>query len=310
MTVQWIILVAGMLAMVLGSDWLVKGSVRLSRLIGVSEFFIAVVVIGIGTSLPELFISIFAGADGNGALAVGNAIGSNVINIFGILGIGALLRPISTDGKNHSLDIAFLWLASVAFLWAIAGGEISRLNGAVLFAIFIAYVIFSHGRNKTDKISNSTESSEHKLIGIFLPLIAGAVVLWLGGNYFMDALAAITKNLGISQALAGIIITAPGTSMPELLVTIIAAIRKKPAIAIGNIIGSNISNICIVAGGAAMLSPLAVPLGLIKFDIWLMLAATGILCLCLLYMKKLSRPLGFAFLAALSAYFYFSVLFD
>jgi cation:H+ antiporter len=299
-----VILILALLAMLWGADMLVNGCVRLSRRIHLSPFFVSVIIIGVGTSLPELIISIISAAGGNGTLAVSNTIGSNIVNILGILGIGALIYPIAANYRAHKMDLAFVWLASVGLMYTIADGTVSRGDGIMLLLIFIAYVLFSMREHKyTPPAAHRHSEKMHLFYKIAVPIVFGIALLYFGSDYFMRSLESIAKNLGMNSTLAGILIVAPGTSAPELLITIMAAIRRQAGVALGNILGSNMANIVIVVATGALIAPLAVSPHLLHIDIWIMLGALMLLSVMMRFFGKISRTVGIVFLCILGAYF-------
>lgn len=295
----WILLFSGLVVMIFGADWLIHGCTHLAHRIGISEFIVSIFIIGIGTSLPELIVSIISSINNQSEIIVGNSVASNVINIFGILGLGALLYPITTDGKHRKIDIAFLFLSAIAMLYCVADGTVSRIDGFILLFIFIAYIIFF----KSSKEFKKNKPVHIHTTKIIFPIIFGIIALYFGSDYFLSALNTVIESYNINETIAGILIVAPATSFPELLVTILAAIKKRPGIALGNILGSNLTNLAIVVGSSAIIGPLIVSKHILSLDIWVMVIATCILCWQLLNNKKISRITGFLYLSLLEAYF-------
>lgn len=296
---NWIIFLTSLTVMILGADWLVRGCIHLAHRIGISEFIVSVFIIGLGTSAPELVVSIMSSLNNQSGLVIGNAIGSNIINIFGILGIGALFYPMTTNGKKRKLDIAFLFLSAIAMLYSVSDGIISRFDGIVLIALFVSYFVFL-------KYNKDFEKKAHvqiHLSKILIPIITGSFALYFGSEYFMQSLNEIIISNGISETMAGLFILAPGTSAPELLVTILAIIRRRPGIALGNILGSCLINISLVIGSSALIAPLIVSKHVLSIDIWVMIFAISILCWQLLNTKKLSKITGVLYLLLLIGYF-------
>jgi cation:H+ antiporter len=289
--------------MVFGADWLVKGCSRLARRIGISEFIVSVVIIGIGTTAPEIIVSILSSAKGYGSLAISNAIGSNIFLILGIFAIGVLLHPITIDYHKRKLELYFVFLAATAMMWTVIDGTISRIDGMVLFSIFLAYIIAYRIKNINTLKKNKPEYIHIKKI--LIPLIAGILGLYFGSKYFMSALETIALNYSLNERIMGILIVAPGTSVPELLVTIIASIRKHSGIILGNILGSNIANISLAVAGASFMSPLTVSKYTLSLDIWVMVGATALLCWQLSHFKKISKLTGIIYLSLLGIYIYF-----
>ncbi|MCL2331345.1 MAG: hypothetical protein FWC61_02255 [Proteobacteria bacterium] len=330
---QWVYLSIGLLGMLAGANWLVRGCVAFARRMRVSEFVVSVIIIGIGTSLPELMVSLISGTRDLGALVVSNNIGSNIINILGILGLGAILRPIVLSGKKHLGDLFFLGLASVVFAVMVWTAPITQTDGVMLLLILAAYFIWEWMRDHSKKRALSdkrkpakpaarapekawearifrfaTADGTKRLMTILLMILAGVAALYACSEIFMNALEKISKANNLSQTMAGILIVAPGTAVPELLVTVIAAIRVRPEIAIGNIIGSNLMNIVLVVAFGAIVADLPVPARLANFDIWVMLGAAALLYFNLLYHRRLSRATGALYLTLLAAYLWAAVV--
>lgn len=300
---SWIILIFSLVAMALGADWLVRGCSRLAARIGVSEFLVSVIIIGIGTTLPEIIVSLLSTGHGMGTLVVSNCIGSNTLRILGVFGMGLLLQPMVTNGQKRKIDIYFAFLAAIALMWTIADGAVTAFDGAVLLGIFAAYCaahwINSVQHPKKIKTKNIRPSK------IVFPLFASIVALYLGSQYFMEALTVITADLNLDERMAALLIVAPGTSAPEILITIIAAARKRAGIILGNILGANLANIALAVGISAFIIPLPVSSKILKLDIWVMVAATAVFCGLLLQFKRLPRWIGAVFLAALGLYYFF-----
>lgn len=298
----WIILFSSLIVMIFGANWLIRGCVRMAKRIRVSEFIVSVIIIGLGTTAPEILVSILSSAKGYGGLAVGNAIGSNIIRILGIFGIGVLLHPVVVDFQKRKLELYFVLLSAVIMLWTIVDGTVSKFDGMVLIFIFIAYII-------AKKIKSSQEINKIKKeyihpYKIIIPLIAGIVGLYIGSKYFMNALESIAFTYNLDERIMGIFIVATGTSIPELLVTIIAALKKRTGIVLGNILGANIINISLAVGTAAIVAPLTVSKYIISFDIWVMIGVTALFFFQLSLEKKISRFTGIFYLTLLGLYFY------
>lgn len=291
---NWIIILFSLVAMGLGADWLVRGCSRLARKIGVSEFLVSIIIIGIGTTAPEIIVSLISSAKGMGTLVVSNAVASNIFRILGVLGLGALLHPLTTRGAKRKLDLYFVLLATIVFAWTIVDGSVSAFDGIMLFAVFAAYAI-AHGI-KSFPYSHKVRTENIHLSRI-LPFIIGSIAaLYLGSHYFMQALLEIAGNYGLSERTAAILIVAPGTSAPEILITIIAATRKRASIIIGNILGSNMANICLAVAASAQIAPLAVANEIINIDIWILIGITALFCWQMLHFRRLGRWTGIFYL--------------
>lgn len=274
-----------------------RGCNQLARRFGVSEFLVSIVIIGIGTTIPEILISLISADMGMGTLVVSNAIASNTFRILGILGLGACIHPLTTIGHKRSLDIYFVLMATVAMMWAIVDGVVSASDGIVLGMVFVAYLL-AHGVKSFHKPVH-IEHEKVRISKIIPPIIGSMVALYFGSEYFMDALLEIASNYSLPERLVAAWIVAPGTSAPEILITIIAAFRKRASIIIGNILGSNIVNICLAVAASAQIAPLLVTPEIIAFDIWVLVGITALFCWQMLHFKRLGRITGILYILLL-----------
>jgi cation:H+ antiporter len=263
MIVQILILVAGLALVVWGADALVDGASAVARRFGLSEFIIGLTIVGMGTSAPEMVVSFIGAAEGNADISLGNVVGSNVFNTLLILGITALLLPMPVTPENRKKDIPMnivitlllIGLGLEHTLFGFGTDGLSRWDGLVLVAVFALYIgrSFRQGAGKEE----TSEAEKMPLWKAALWIVLGLTALILGGNWFVDSATFIAKALGVSDKFIAITILAGGTSMPELATCVAAAVKKKGQLALGNIIGSNIFNILLILGGAAIIHPLS-----------------------------------------------------
>jgi cation:H+ antiporter len=277
---EWLVLFLTLGAMLLGANWLVRGCTSLAQRFGVSEFIVSFLIIGIGTSLPELMVAILGGARDMGTLVLANTVSSNIFNTLGILGVGALLYPIVLQGHKYISDMIFMCIAGVALTVMIFLGPIGFWEGLILLGLFFAYLMWSWRNRQSHR--RPPKRAIYSSLKTLLLIVSGIFAIVFAGDYFMNALQLIIADYNLSQTLAGILIVAPGTSIPELLVTIIASFRKQPQIAVGNIIGSSFVNIVLIVAVGALISDLDVTAHLKYLDIWVMLGAFALLCFNLL----------------------------
>ncbi len=264
MAIQFAILVAGLVLIVLGANYLVEGSSSIARKFGLSEFIIGLTIVGIGTSTPEMVVSFMSAFKGNADMAIGNVVGSNIFNTLIILGITALISPMLITKSNLKRDIPMniivtallIVLGLNATIFGKGEDVLSRLDGLILLAIFAWYM---YGSFKNDQTEESNEEEvKQRSIGISLLMIAGGLAgLVFGGNLFVDSATALAKLFGVSDKFIAITILAGGTSMPELATCVVAAYKGKGQLALGNILGSNIGNILLILGGASLITPLS-----------------------------------------------------
>ncbi len=264
MIIQILLLLVGLALVVFGADYLVEGASAVARKFGLSEFVIGLTIVGMGTSAPEMVVSFIGAAQGNADIALGNVVGSNIFNTLLILGLTALILPMGISADNRRKDIPVNILTTVLLivlglehtLFGFGTDGLSRLDGAILVVLFIAYMWSSF----TKKTAETTQENEAKPIKPWLAaimIIGGLGGLVAGGNLFVNSATAIAKALGVSDKFIAITILAGGTSMPELATCVAAAIKKKGQLALGNIIGSNIFNILLILGGSALIHPLS-----------------------------------------------------
>lgn len=265
MLIECLLLIVGLALVVLGADFLVDGASSIAKKFGVSDFVIGLTIVGMGTSAPEMVVSFIGAIQGNGDIAIGNVVGSNIFNVFMILGATALILPMDITPMNRKKDIPlniaitliFIALGMSRTLFGIGNDVLGRMDGAILLVLFAAYIYMCF-RFDT---ANQTESSENeKVIKPALAavlIVAGLAGLVFGGRMFVNSATSIAKMLNVSDKLIAITILAGGTSMPELVTCIVAAFKKKGQLALGNILGSNVFNILLILGGSALIHPLS-----------------------------------------------------
>lgn len=278
--VQILFFLAGLALIVFGADYLVDGSSTVARKAGISEFVIGLTIVGMGTSTPEMVVSVLGAIQGNGDIAIGNVVGSNIFNVLLILGLTALIMPIGITPSNKKRDIPInivLSLLLVVFgllITPIGGGAngLTRIDGIIFLLLFAIYMWMSFKFDEGASKSNDSNEKETNIWLAILMIAGGLAALIFGGNLFVDSATVIAKNFGISDKFIAITILAGGTSMPELVTCIVAAAKKKGQLALGNIIGSNIFNVLFILGTAATIHPLSmgnmdfVDLGVLVFS--------------------------------------------
>jgi len=278
-------LVVGLVLLVLGSDWLVRGAARLAARWGMTPFAIGVTVVAFGTSAPELFASVRAGLAGVGDLAVGNVLGSNIANVCLILGVTALLHPVRVERAVLRLELPIMLVITVLASLTLIDGRVERLEGVVLFLGLIGYVVFSYRAGQADpELSEEIEAGAAEEMGsegrrpvwIELVLVLAGLVALAGGAELLvqGAKHLAIEVLGVPPGIVGLTIVAFGTSLPELAASIRAIITKQHDLAVGNIVGSNVFNVLGVMGAASIVRPLDTP------PLWHagVVLITGLLC--------------------------------
>jgi len=308
---------AGLALLLGGAYWLVRGSSRLAFYLGVSPLIIGLTVVAFGTSAPELATSTFAAYHGRGDIALGNVIGSNIVNIGLVLGLAGLFRPVQVETTLNARLIPFLLLISLA-LWVFALGlEISRFHGLALLALFGLYVWYclraarpAPGELRRRTARGTAPRSDTgaglaeggSLAGNVFLIVAGLVMLGAGAEFLVRGAVEFAERVGISEAVVGMTVVAVGTSLPEPVASIVAAAKRHPSMALGNIVGSNIFNILVIIGVAATAFPFAVSPSLVNFSLPVMIGFTVLLLVICFTRKKVSRAEAALSLLAVAVY--------
>jgi cation:H+ antiporter len=282
----YIILIVSLAGIVIGADWLVSGSVSIAKRYKVSEFVIGAAIVGVGTSMPELTVSFIGALQGNSDVAIGNVVGSNIFNTLMILGVTALIAPLTITRNNIRKDIPINIIVTVLLLllgmhftlFGIGDDCLSRIDGVLMLGIFVWYLWSSFRSDSADE-----DESEMKIYPIWLAaimILGGLAGLVFGGRLFVNSATEIAKALGVSDKFIAITIMAAGTSMPELATCVVAAFKGRGQLALGNILGSNISNILLILGLSSLITPLSfkgitfVDMGILLFcSVFILLSA-------------------------------------
>jgi len=301
----------GLVLLFAGGETLVRGSVALAARLGVSPLLIGVTLVGFGTSTPELVTSIAAALRDSPGIAVGNVVGSNTANILLILGVAALIAPIHCEPRAFYRDAAAVMASALACLGAAAAGAIGVATGAGFLAALGAYLgyIYLRERRRHDAAAtmHAREASLAEPLprGVWLSLtfaVGGIGLTIFGARLLVAGAIDLAAALGVPDTVVGLTIVAVGTSLPELTASVIASLRRQGDIALGNVLGSNIYNILGILGVTAIVRPLTMPAEILRFDIWVMLAATLLLILFAVTGRRLSRGEGAAFLVGYALY--------
>lgn len=317
MLIECLLLIVGLALVVLGADFLVDGASSIAKKFGVSDFVIGLTIVGMGTSAPEMVVSFIGALQGNGDIAIGNVVGSNIFNVFMILGATALILPMNITPMNRKKDIPlniaitliFIALGMSRTLFGIGDDVLGRLDGAILLVLFAAYIYMCFCFDT----ANQTETNENeKVIKPALAavlIVVGLAGLVFGGRMFVNSATSIAKMLNVSDKLIAITILAGGTSMPELVTCIVAAFKKKGQLALGNILGSNVFNILLILGGSALIHPLSMA-GMSYVDLGALLLSSLVIWASIHTNKKnqLDRADGLLLLLLEAAYMTFLII--
>ena len=306
-----ILIVGGLVLLFFGADWLVKGAVTMALHLGLSPLIVGLTVVALGTSLPEALVSVQASLDNQGGIALGNVIGSNILNIALILGLSALIQPLKVDSHLVKADVPLLVGASFLLMVLLEDFHISRMEGALLLLGIVFYVC---GNIMTVK---RTSPEEDKIEGMEIPedpsknllrdigfLILGVIALAFGSNFLVSGAIDLARIWGLSEALIGLTIVSIGTGTPELATALMAAYRKTADIAIGNAVGSNLFNIMFVVGLAGLVAPMDAT-GINSSDLYVMFGLTILLLPTVWTGMVLDRKEGLLFVAIYVAYLYY-----
>lgn len=301
----------GFIILLVAAEAMVRGAVILAEKVGISPMVIGMTVVAFGTSAPELVVSLNAAYAGSGGLAIGNIVGSNIANVWLILGAACLVMPIMAKPDALRRDVIMLAGGSVLFVALCLRGHLDLIAGAVLLVVFVAFILTSYMRGKSDPevLKEQQEELEELEKGIpkNFPVAIGATMVGIiglafGADMLVDGGAEIARSFGVSEEVIGLTLFAFGTSLPELAASVVAAYRGHPDVAIGNVVGSNVFNMMLVGGVVALVAGLPVPAQVLAFDNWVMLVATAMLLPVLLGGVKLNRAVAGVYLVLYFAY--------
>ena len=307
MVLTWILLIVGFFLITYGASWLTNGSSAVAQRLHISEFIIGMTIVAVGTSLPELTVSVASTISGSADLAIGNIVGSNIFNILFILGICSIISPVSFSRNNLRVDIGVCLSVSILLALMLWGGTLSRIEGLALMLLYIAIISLSikMGKKEAAEVEDDTNAILPWWKSIMF-ICVGFAALVFGADLTLDSAVAIARNFGISERIIGITLLAGGTSLPELAASLVALSKGHGALALGNVMGSNIANILLILGTCATISPLTMN-GITSIDLGVMVGAAVMLVVSALLFgyRKITRAEGVAFLAAYIIYIWY-----
>ena len=267
-----VLIIAGVAMVLYGADRLTEGASALARRMNVSEIIIGLTIVAAGTSAPELFVSLVSALKGTPDMAIGNVVGSNTMNAMLIVGCAAVVAPMSISRNTVRKDIPFAVVASVLLPLLAIDSAIGRIDGIILLAGFAAFMYYTLSQAKAGETAPSDETKmQNPWLSVFF-VVLGLALLVIGSNIFVDSASRVAYALGLSEAVVGLTIVAGGTSLPELATSVVAARKGQSAIAIGNVIGSNVFNILMILGLTATISPMQIQ-GITQVDLSMMLGS-------------------------------------
>lgn len=294
----------GLAGLVAGGELLVRGASTIARAFHLSPLLIGLTIVGFGTSAPELIVSVQAALENKPGIAIGNVLGSNIGNILLILGVSALIAPLIIPGRKLWRDLGFILLATAAIWVMLLDGTVTRLDGLILFAGLIVFLVAAFIAGS----GHPPEENPEPMGPAWKPWAitgAGLVLLVIGARFLVDSATAIARDFGISEAVIGLTIVAVGTSLPEMATSIIAAWRKHTEISVGNIVGSNIFNIFGILGVTALITPIPAEARFAAIDMpWVAASSVGLAVVAFL-LGGLPRIAGAGLLAAYGGYLWF-----
>lgn len=302
---QILLLVLGFVMLVKGADWFVEGASKLADKFGIPQLVIGLTIVAMGTSLPEAAVSISAALKGSAEITIGNVVGSNILNVLIILGLTAVVHTVAVQKSTIRYEIPFTILITILLAGlGLNDHTVSRLDGVILWVFFILYMLYllkmaKNGETPEEIAEGGKNDPVWKLL-LFI-VIGGVLIVW-GSDVSVGAATALAKSFGMSERFIGLTIVALGTSLPELVTSVTAAVKGKADIAVGNIVGSNIFNILFVVGTAALITPVVYSADFL-FDSVVAVATMALLWLCVFRKQQLARPAGVILLLGYVAYF-------
>lgn len=290
-------LIAGLILLAIAGDALVRGAVAAAARLGIPTLIVGLTIVAMGTSAPELIVSLDAALQGAPGLAIGNVVGSNIANILIVLGLPAIFAPIVLDQPGVRRSAVTVVAVSV-LLYALAlDGMVSRPDGLILLALLVVYLIYSaivagHARRNDQDLKQTGGSAGLRTHTIIVLIVLGVAGLALGGTLTTDGALGLARTLGVSDSAVGLTIVALGTSLPELAASIMAAYRRQHAVAIGNVLGSNVFNTLGIMGLVAGITPLPVAAHILSVDMWVMIGSALLALPFAFYFRRIGRVVG------------------
>jgi len=299
-----LLLVLGLIVLVVGGEFLVKGAVSIAEKFKISPLVIGMTVVSFGTSAPELLVSLQAALEGNPAISIGNVVGSNIANLALVLAITVLIFPIIPERQTKVVDWPMMMMATMLFYVFSLDNVIVFWEGALLLVILITFtfVLIRNSRKENKKLIEEDDAEDKPILTGLLFLLGGLVGLYFGSGWFVEGAISIAKDFDLSDRVIGVTVVAFGTSAPELVASTVAAYRQQTDISVGNLIGSNLFNIMAVLGITSMVTPIAVDDAVLTFDMYWVIGIALAMLPILFIGKRIGRVKGILLLATYVAY--------
>ncbi len=329
MLIDYVSLIGGLVVLIVAGDVLVRGAVSIAERLGIPALVIGLTIVAFGTSAPELFISLGAAIDGLPGIAIGNVVGSNVANVLLVLGMPALIASTSCREKGATRNSIFMVVITLVFIGMCFHSPIGRLDGAILLMLLGVFFWESVRATRNHRAANghgstaatATNGDDEDDAEVDLPfdevdgvpenpalaimfIALGLIGLPLGAHFTVEGASALARSWGVSDAVIGLTVVALGTSLPELVTSLVAAVRGHTAVALGNVIGSNIFNILAIMGVTAAFVPLAVPQEVLKLDLWVMLTSALLVLAFSAFHVTIRKPSGVILCALYGLYIF------
>lgn len=301
----YFLIIAGFALLLFGGESVVRGSVALAQRLGVSPLIVGLTIVGFGTSLPEMVVSVNAALVGSPGLAVGNVVGSNIANILLILGVAAVIAPIAVHPGAVKRDLLGMSAATLVYVGLGMSGQIVFWQGVLMLIALMSYIGFTvwHDNKSNDEAAemHRDEAAEMGEIPLRTVSIAGIIIVGLfavvvGAEWLVTGATTLATEFGVPEEVIGLTVVAIGTSLPELATSIVAAYRRHSDVCVGNVLGSNLFNLFGITGVTALFVPLPFSDKIVSFDLWILLAATAIIIPFMLTGRRISRPEGIVLL--------------
>jgi len=301
----YFLIIAGFALLLFGGESVVRGSVALAQRLGVSPLIVGLTIVGFGTSLPEMVVSVNAALVGSQGLAVGNVVGSNIANILLILGVAAVIAPIAVHPGAVKRDLLGMSAATLVYVGLGMSGQIVFWQGVLMLIALMSYIGFTvwHDNKSNDEAAemHRDEAAEMGEIPLRTVSIAGIIIVGLfavvvGAEWLVTGATTLATEFGVPEEVIGLTVVAIGTSLPELATSIVAAYRGHSDVCVGNVLGSNLFNLLGITGVTALFAPLPFSDKIVSFDLWILLAATAIIIPFMLTGRRISRPEGIVLL--------------